>query len=85
VSGTPGAPGLEAGEDVNRHAFISVYERQFTAAAPMLDLAAGLARHGDGTLSTRHWVAAVQAETYAGLGRRASVHTGLAMVGRAAL
>src|SRR6266567_2936071 len=51
-----------------RHAFIGMYERRFTAAAPMLDLAAGLARRGDSSLSTRYWVAAVQAETYAGLG-----------------
>lgn len=51
-----------------RHAFIGVYEHRFTAAAPMLDLAAGLARRGDSSLSTRYWVAAVQAETYAGLG-----------------
>jgi len=55
---------------LTRHAFISVYERQFDAASPMLAVAAGLARRGDGTLSTRHWVAAVQAEVFAGLGRR---------------
>ncbi|WP_033440963.1 helix-turn-helix domain-containing protein [Saccharothrix sp. NRRL B-16314] len=54
---------------LTRHAFIAVYERQFKDAAPMLDLAAGLARRGDSTLSTRHWVAAVQAETFAGLGQ----------------
>ena len=35
-----------------RHAFISVYERQFNKAAPMLELAVGLAHRGDGTLST---------------------------------
>ena len=33
----------------------------------MLELAAALARRGDPALSTRHWVAAVQAETFAGL------------------
>lgn len=54
---------------LTRHAFISVYERQFQPASPMLELAAGLARRGDGMLSTRHWVAAVQAEAFAGLGR----------------
>jgi len=54
---------------LTRHAFISVYERQFQTASPMLELAAGLARRGDATLSTRHWVAAVQAETFAGLGQ----------------
>lgn len=53
---------------LTRHAFIAVYERQFTQAASMLELAAALARRGDPVLSTRHWVAAVQAETFAGLG-----------------
>lgn len=53
---------------MTRHAFIGVYERQHTNAAPMLELAATLARRGDSGLSTRHWVAAVRAETLAGLG-----------------
>ncbi|GAA0589327.1 helix-turn-helix transcriptional regulator [Kutzneria viridogrisea] len=53
---------------LTRHAFISVYERKFADARPMLELAAALARRGDSGLSTRHWVAAVQAETFAGLG-----------------
>lgn len=53
---------------LTRHAFIGLYERQFAKAAPMLELAAGLARRGDGSLSTRYWVSAVQAETFAGLG-----------------
>ncbi len=53
---------------ITRHAFIAVYEQQFDKAAPMLELAAALARRGDSTLSTRHWVSAVQAETFAGLG-----------------
>ncbi|MGH3568512.1 MAG: helix-turn-helix domain-containing protein [Pseudonocardia sp.] len=55
---------------MTRHAFISVYERQFDKAAPMLELAAALAQRGDSSLSTRHWVSAVQAETFAGLGDR---------------
>jgi hypothetical protein len=54
---------------LTRHAFVSLYERQFDAASPILELAAGLAQRGDGTLSTRHWVAAVQAEAFAGLGQ----------------
>ncbi|MEU3767982.1 hypothetical protein AB0E55_23265 [Amycolatopsis keratiniphila] len=53
---------------LTRHAFIAVYERQFSEAGPLLDLAATLASRGDTKLSTRHWVAAVQAETFAGLG-----------------
>lgn len=53
---------------MTRHAFIGVYERAYAYAAPMLDLAATLSRRGDSALSTRHWVAAVRAETLAGLG-----------------
>jgi transcriptional regulator with XRE-family HTH domain len=53
---------------MTRHAFIGVYERDYAKAAPMLDLAATLARRGDNSLSTRYWVAAVHAETLAGLG-----------------
>ncbi|MFJ6217265.1 transcriptional regulator [Streptomyces sp. NPDC092296] len=53
---------------LTRHAFISIYERQFTKATPMLELASALARRGDSALSTRYWVAAAQAEAYAGLG-----------------
>jgi tetratricopeptide (TPR) repeat protein len=53
---------------MTRHAFIGVYERQFDKALPMLILAADLARNGDSSLSTRHWVSTVQAHTFAGLG-----------------
>ncbi|MFD8493769.1 transcriptional regulator [Amycolatopsis sp. NPDC059657] len=53
---------------MTRHAFISVYERDFKLATPLLDRAASLAERGDRSLSTRHWVAAVQAQAYAGLG-----------------
>nr|AGS49583.1 hypothetical protein [uncultured bacterium esnapd10] len=60
-----------------RHSFLSVYERRFDNAAPMLDLATGLARRGDNNLSTRYWVAAVQAETFAGLGDMAACQRAL--------
>jgi transcriptional regulator with XRE-family HTH domain len=53
---------------LTRHAFISMYEGAFSEAEPMLELAASLAKRGDPEMSTRHWVAAVQAEAYAGLG-----------------
>jgi hypothetical protein len=53
---------------LTRHAFISLYEQQPGRAAQLLDLAAGLARHGDQSLATRQWVAAVQAQALAGLG-----------------
>lgn len=53
---------------VTRHAFIGVYERQFAKAPPLLDIASRLTRRGDSALSTRHWIAAVQAQAHAGLG-----------------
>jgi transcriptional regulator with XRE-family HTH domain len=53
---------------MTRHAFIGVYERRFDQAAPLLDGAASLARRGDATLPTRHWVSAVKAQTFAGRG-----------------
>jgi transcriptional regulator with XRE-family HTH domain len=62
---------------LTRHAFVAVYERRFADAAPMLDVAATLARRGDPSLSTRHWVAVVQAETFAGLGDFDSCQTAL--------
>ncbi|MER7859115.1 helix-turn-helix transcriptional regulator [Amycolatopsis japonica] len=62
-----GAPDLWACA-LTRHAFIAVYEHQYTEAVPLLDLAATLASRGDTDLSTQHWVAAVQAQTFAGLG-----------------
>jgi len=62
---------------LTRHAFIAVYERRFAEAAPLLDMAATLARRGDPCLSTRHWVAAVRAETFAGLGDLDACHRAL--------
>ncbi|MET7621592.1 transcriptional regulator [Streptomyces sp. NPDC005408] len=53
---------------MTRHAFIELYERRFAVAAPILSAASQVARRGDSHLSTRYWVAAVQAEAYAGLG-----------------
>ncbi|MFG2845132.1 helix-turn-helix domain-containing protein [Kitasatospora sp. NPDC048296] len=53
---------------LTRHAFISLYERRFDKAIPMLHAASEVAKHGERELSTRHWVAAVQAEAFAGLG-----------------
>lgn len=51
-----------------RTAFLSIYERQYHHASPMLDRAAHLAVRGSPDRTTRFWVAAVQAQTYAGLG-----------------
>ena len=69
---------------LTRHAFIAVCERRFAEAAPLLDLAATLARRGDPTLSTRHWIAAVQAETHAGLGDLDACHRALDMAAQVA-
>lgn len=52
---------------LTRHAYLSVFEKKFADAAPVLELAAGIAERGDSELSTRHWVAAVQSEVHAGL------------------
>ena len=54
---------------MTRHAFIGLYERRGQSAASMLDLASRLARCGDQQLSTRQWVAVVQAQAFAGLGQ----------------
>ncbi|MEU2854107.1 helix-turn-helix transcriptional regulator [Streptomyces syringium] len=51
-----------------RHAYVDVYEKRFAEAAETLEVARKIAQRGDSALSTRHWVASVQAEAYAGLG-----------------
>jgi hypothetical protein len=51
-----------------RHAYVDVYEHRYEEAAQILGAAERLAQRGDNTLATRHWVAAVQAEAYAGIG-----------------
>src|SRR5262245_15207500 len=62
---------------MTRHAFIEMYERRFDKAAPMLELAARLARRGDEALSTRYWVFSVQAQAFAGLGQLAACQRAL--------
>lgn len=51
-----------------RHAYVDMSEHRYHQAAQILGVAEKLARRGDKTLSTRHWVASVQAEVHAGLG-----------------
>ncbi len=51
-----------------RHAYVEMSEGRYRQAAQLLGAAEGLAVKGDDGLSTRHWVASVQAEAYAGLG-----------------
>ncbi len=62
---------------ITRHAFIAIYDYQFRDALPLLDAAARVARHGDGALSTRHWVQAVAAEALAGVGDLAACQRAL--------
>ncbi|MFD3646560.1 helix-turn-helix domain-containing protein [Streptomyces cyaneofuscatus] len=51
-----------------RHAYVDMSERRYHQAEQMLGAAERLAGRGDRNLSTRHWVASVQAEAYAALG-----------------
>ncbi|MGW8945018.1 transcriptional regulator [Streptomyces koyangensis] len=51
-----------------RHAYVEMSEGRHRHAVQLLGAAARLARRGDSALSTRQWVASVQAEAYAGLG-----------------
>ncbi|MEU3536571.1 helix-turn-helix transcriptional regulator [Streptomyces murinus] len=53
---------------MTRHAYVELYARRAHAAQPLLAAALRVARRGDGTLSTRHWIAAVQAQAYAAVG-----------------
>ncbi|MEV4434567.1 helix-turn-helix domain-containing protein [Streptomyces sp. NPDC049555] len=53
---------------LTRQAYIDLHEGRHKEAAETLKAAERVARRGDTRLSTRHWVAAVQAEAYAGLG-----------------
>lgn len=67
---------------LTRHAFISLHERRFGKAVSVLNAATAVARRGDGQLSTRHWVAAVQAEAFAGLGDLDSCGRALELAGQ---
>lgn len=62
-----------------RHAYVDLYERRYADAAGTLAAAERLARHGDGALTTRYWVASVQAEAYAGLGNLSACEQALDM------
>ncbi|MET9354769.1 helix-turn-helix domain-containing protein [Streptomyces sp. NPDC006617] len=53
---------------MTRHAYVELYAPRASAAQPLLAAARSIARKGDTALSTRHWVAAVQAEAYAAMG-----------------
>ncbi|MFI0412405.1 helix-turn-helix domain-containing protein [Actinomadura sp. 3N508] len=53
---------------LTRQAFVNMYDKQHAQASSVLSVAARVAHHGDSQLSTRHWVAAVQAQAFASLG-----------------
>ncbi len=53
---------------LTRHAYVGMYERRYDQAASILGAASRVADAGDGHLSTRHWVSAVQAQAFAGVG-----------------
>ncbi|MGW2843946.1 transcriptional regulator [Streptomyces sp. NPDC001108] len=53
---------------MTRHAYVELYAYRAPAARPLLAAAARIARRGNGGLSTRYWVAAVEAEAHAALG-----------------
>ncbi|MFJ9855792.1 helix-turn-helix transcriptional regulator [Streptomyces sp. NPDC101150] len=61
-----------------RHAYVDVHERRHREAADILSAAERVARRGDSALSTRYWVAAVQAEAFAGSGDLAGCERALA-------
>ncbi|MFF2021299.1 helix-turn-helix transcriptional regulator [Streptomyces sp. NPDC058171] len=51
-----------------RHAYVDMSGGRYHHAVQMLGAAERLAFRGDHALATRHWIASVQAEAYAGLG-----------------
>jgi transcriptional regulator with XRE-family HTH domain len=51
-----------------RNAFLPLYEQNYQDASLLLRQAQQVALRGDPSLVTRQWIAAVSAETYAGLG-----------------
>jgi transcriptional regulator with XRE-family HTH domain/tetratricopeptide (TPR) repeat protein len=53
---------------LTRQSFVHIYDKQYAQAADVLDAASRVARHGDSQLSTRQWVAAVQAQALASVG-----------------
>jgi len=59
-----------------------MYERRFAQASSILTVATRVATRGDSQLATRHWVAAVQAGAFAGLGDTGSCHRALDAAGQ---
>ncbi|MFD2122331.1 transcriptional regulator [Streptomyces cirratus] len=61
-----------------RHAYVAMSEHGYREAAEVLRAAERVAVRGDGILSTRHWVASVQAQAHAGAGDLAGCEEALA-------
>ncbi|MFJ9429511.1 helix-turn-helix domain-containing protein [Streptomyces sp. NPDC101490] len=53
---------------MTRHAYVELYAHRAPSAQRLLTAAGRVAQRGDRTLSTRHWVAAVQAQAHAAVG-----------------
>ncbi|WP_433620982.1 hypothetical protein [Nocardia sp. CA-120079] len=53
---------------MTRHAYISIFDRQFGAAIPLLESASRIAHNGDPSMTTRFWVDTVHAQALAGIG-----------------
>ncbi|MET9119930.1 helix-turn-helix transcriptional regulator [Streptomyces sp. NPDC004528] len=51
-----------------RQSYVDLYAHRFAEAADTLEVARRVAARGDSSLSTRYWVASVQAEAFANLG-----------------
>lgn len=62
---------------LTRHAYISIYERRFVDAVPLLDLSINLARKGDQQMAAGNWASAVLAQALAGAGDQAACERAL--------
>ena len=62
---------------LTRQAYIAIYDGRDREALQLLDAAGRVAENGDGSLATRHWVAAVAAEAHAGTGHTAACQRAL--------
>jgi transcriptional regulator with XRE-family HTH domain len=67
---------------LTRQSFVHIYDRQYAQAAAVLDAAGRVSRNGDSQLSTRQWVAAVQAQALAGLGDLSGCRQNLDVAGQ---
>lgn len=51
-----------------RSSFTCIFEQQYEQALPSLEMARQLTLHGNSIMATKHWIAAVSADAYAGIG-----------------